>query len=110
MVAAAGRSTDGKMQTTFRSILIWNAGVKILDRRYPITSEILACKPTTLAGLAVQTHAFRADVFRMGGDDVSDDHEDYHAQERGYVESVCSILGIVPAPVADRIAREAVQS
>jgi hypothetical protein len=81
---------------------------RIGNRLYPLADEILACEATTLAGLAVQTHAF-ALMFSEWWDN-NRANNDYGGSRRLYVDSISSFLGIVTAPLQDEIAREAAQS
>jgi hypothetical protein len=81
---------------------------RIGDRLYPLADKILGCEATTLAGLAVQTHAFALMHDEWWEDNNA--NNDYGGSRRLYIESVSSFLGIVPVPLQDEIARVSVQA
>ena len=71
--------------------------------------EILAHKAaTTLAGLAVQTHAIALANSEWWDDWYTEMHEDVN--QRNFVDCVCTFLNITSVPMQDALARSAVQS
>jgi hypothetical protein len=78
---------------------------RIHGELYPLSEAILDCEATTLAGLAVQTHAFALMRSEWWGDNGGND--DYGGSRRLYIESVSSFLGIVPVPLQDEKVRKA---
>jgi hypothetical protein len=70
----------------------WN---EIHGRLYPLVDRILALRAATAAGLAIQARAAslaNADLWN----DVEPGSQD--SETKGFIESVCEFLGVVPVP------------
>jgi len=70
------------------------------DRLFSLVKKILGLKATTLAGLAVQTSA----IALADDEEVNIDDDDRQAWRlRQFLDSICSVLGFVSAPMRLRL-------
>jgi hypothetical protein len=69
----------------------WN---DIHDRMWPLIDAIMAHKPQTIAGLGVVARAFTLDNAEQWEPDADD-----ALHHRAFMEAVCAIAGVVPAPL-----------
>jgi hypothetical protein len=82
---------------------------RINERLFDLVEEIFAHKAaTTLAGLAVQTHAIALANSEWWDDWYTEMHEEVN--QRNFVDCVCTFLNITSVPMQDALARSAVQS